>query len=124
MIFSDGMVRPNLSSNRHRNTKTIDFKWKHSKKVVYASHKYIKDEGGAQDNQFSDVMAFISVAAKILTKEPEYAIFVAICDGPYFQRTAGDDSRISRMRKQVSSHRGIIIGQHHEVLDILDARFR
>lgn len=62
--------------------KTIDFSWTTSKKTVYASHKYTRASGGAQDNQYSDLQEFIREANE--SNLPN-TYFVAIADGNYYK---------------------------------------
>lgn len=64
------------------NAKTIDFEWKTGDKTIYVSHKYTRDEGGAQDNQYHDLQQFIR-EARDSTRED--AVFIAIADGPYYE---------------------------------------
>jgi len=66
--------------------KSIDFYWKMKVggKIVdcYATHKYTKTNGGAQDNQFKDVTKFFADAAEYRGGDK---FFFAILDGPYYQ---------------------------------------
>lgn len=39
--------------------KTVDFTWDYEGLKFYAAHKYTKDEGGAQGNQYKDLQQFI-----------------------------------------------------------------
>lgn len=77
--------------------KSIDFAWSYSQngKVLraFATHKYTRDEGGAQDNQFSDVKRFLREAQAC--RDPN-TLFLAICDGSYYQRA--HDGRPSRLQ--------------------------
>ena len=61
--------------------KTLDFEWQSKGKQIYASHKYTKDGGGGQDNQYRDMKDFIREANKSHTPN---TIFLAIADGPYY----------------------------------------
>lgn len=69
-------------------TKTIDFQWDLTNVntgeifTCYASHKYTKDNGGAQDNQYNDVKIFMEHASK---NDDRYILFFAVCDGKYYQ---------------------------------------
>lgn len=71
-------------SNRNRTTKSIDFYWEYNNYKFYASHKYIKESGGAQDNQYNDIKHFIENANK---NSESFVKFLAICDGDYFNLT-------------------------------------
>lgn len=63
--------------------KSIDFHWKYDGIEFFASHKYTKDEGGAQDNQYHDLLIFVRNAAMSSDVGKR---FLAIADGPYYQR--------------------------------------
>ena len=63
-------------------TKTIDFYWKYKGKIFYASHKYTRQGGGSQDNQYKNLKEFIK-QANDSNKKDEY--FIAIADGEYYQ---------------------------------------
>jgi hypothetical protein len=63
--------------------KSIDFKWTWNNIMFYAAHKYTKDEGGAQDNQYHDLRLFLQYAK--LNSNPSI-MFYAIADGQYYQR--------------------------------------
>lgn len=70
-------------------SKTIDFEWEscdsEAGEILYffASHKYTKENGGAQDNQYNDIKNFMQLA-KLNDKKNQ--IFIAICDGEYYQK--------------------------------------
>lgn len=66
--------------------KTIDFKWEYKDYTIFASHKYTKDSGGSQDNQYKDLQEFIKQSRD--TKLPK-TIFIAIADGDYYMSENG-----------------------------------
>lgn len=66
--------------------KSIDFEIRVGDKIVYATHKHTGSEGGAQDNQFNDVKQFILEVVHIKQSDLSDDYFVAILDGPYYQR--------------------------------------
>ncbi len=78
--------------------KTIDFIWKYKDKQIYASHKYTKESGGAQDNQYRDLQEFIRQANE--SNLPN-TFFLALADGEYYSgRDRGTDTtKIERLRK-------------------------
>ncbi|MDR1008779.1 MAG: hypothetical protein LBL52_00825 [Rickettsiales bacterium] len=81
-----------------KDTKSIDFTWKTGKYTIYASHKYTKTSGGAQDNQYIDVQNFLKNAFDNNQKD---AKFVAICDGDYYlgkDASTGYESKLERLR--------------------------
>ena len=49
-------------------SKSIDFEIKVGLNVVYVSHKYTKDDGGAQDNQYNDIRRFLAIDSEWMCK--------------------------------------------------------
>ena len=91
--------------------KSIDFHWFFDGKEYYAAHKYTKDEGGAQDNQYNDLVEFLINAAK---SNYENIYFLAIGDGAYYQRSTNDNgvsykNRIDYMNQTYSNEHAIAI---------------
>lgn len=81
-------------------TKTIDFKWRYAGKIFYASHKYTRQEGGNQDNQYDNLKAFIAEANES-TKKDEY--FIAIADGAYYQKKR----KINALKAEANKSKGV-----------------
>lgn len=50
---------------------------------IYFSLKYTKDAGGAQDNQYGDLITFLKEGAKNKEKD---VLFIAIADGEYYKK--------------------------------------
>lgn len=77
---------------------------------MYAAHKFIRDDGGAQDNQYNDVFDFVKRASDNMETG---LVFVAICDGPYFtkRKQTNDRTFITRMDwlKRASNGRNVIV---------------
>lgn len=94
--------KENLAQDK--DVKSIDFAWNvvtqnGTELLFYASHKYTKDEGGAQDNQYEDLRAFMRNAR--LSADPNI-YFIAIGDGPFYQRKIAGSSftRIELMNQE------------------------
>ena len=100
-------------------SKSIDFEIQLGDNVIYVSHKYTKDDGGAQDNQFNDIIWFIreSKALKKTTLKNENVFFLAIVDGPYYQR----NNRIDKLRNEAENL--IEVCTIEELEDLLISRF-
>lgn len=87
-VINNGMlVSLKQSKESTSNPKTIDFSWiiktnKGTNIRCYASHKYTKDKGGSQDNQYNDLKSFMQHAHQNQAKN---TMFFAICDGKYYQ---------------------------------------
>jgi hypothetical protein len=81
LVVHSGLIVPKKESPSNA-SKTVDFKWDTDGYKCYASHKYTKDEGGAQDNQYKDLRDFME------NSRPNNDVktrFFAICDGEYYQ---------------------------------------
>ena len=86
----DGTPIPRESVKSYPKAKTIDFKWQYGNFEIYASHKYTHEEGGAQGNQYKDLLAFIEGCRD--SKNPKWR-FIAIADGPFYQGWDGQASK-------------------------------
>ena len=89
-----------LSHERPDKTyKSIDFRIKMKNgKVIYATHKYTKDEGGAQDNQKNDLLQFIQNARKYRKGE---IVFAVIADGTYYDRHGREELEMEASGSEV-----------------------
>lgn len=63
-------------------TKSIDFEWEYRSYMVYASHKYTNEAGGAQDNQFNGIKNFVENAKY---RNKQNVVFMALMDGDFYQ---------------------------------------
>lgn len=81
LINSDGEIVLRKHS-RAKPSKTLDFRWATGKYTVYATHKYTKEPGGGQDNQFKEVLELLKKFQNGSASED--CILFAIVDGPYY----------------------------------------
>lgn len=88
-ISSDGEVRQNMIGAP---SKSLDFRWKTGKFIIYASHKYTREGGGNQDSQYKEIAHLLEMFQK--ARESEQVILLAIVDGPYYT-----ESRMRRLRR-------------------------
>ena len=86
--------------------KSIDFYWEYQDKKFYAFHKYTRESGGAQDNQYSDMKSFIENANN--SANPTH-FFFAIADGAYFDTQNGQAqiSKIENLKQLANNQRGV-----------------
>lgn len=88
-VTENGIVNGSLGK-KISNSKSIDFEFEIDNVKIYISHKYTKDDGGAQDNQFNDIKLFINDVNLMLnnniSNKYENKIFIALVDGPYYKR--------------------------------------
>ena len=84
--------------------KSLDENIKGKEKIIYLSpkgklfdHKYAKEPGGHQDNQYEDLLKFIQACINIPEKN---SVFLAIADGEYFNSIDGKvgKTRIQNLR--------------------------
>lgn len=97
--------------------KSLDFKWTTHNHTVYATHKYTLEVGGAQDNQYNDLHAFINEANQ--SRAPN-TIFIAIADGPYYD-TRDRLRRATRIEalRQAANGKTVFAGRSADVPRIL-----
>lgn len=93
--------------------KTIDFRWNTKGKQIYASHKYTKEGGGAQDNQYSDLQEFINEANRSTLSN---TFFLAIADGDYYS-TRDANANMTRIEylKNLANRRNVFAIQINEL---------
>lgn len=99
------LTKEELTTDNH--TKSIDFYWEYKDYKFYATHKYTKESGGAQDNQYDDVKKFLS-HAKQYTKKGVF--FIAICNGNYYKKIikASGISKLEYLRNSVKDTNCIV----------------
>ena len=86
-VTGDGEIRK--MQPERKPSKSLDFRWKTRGYTVYASHKYTKQSGGAQDNQFHDVRSLLeNFHKKIADKK---TCLLAIVDGKYYSQRKMSD---------------------------------
>lgn len=73
--------RADKSQTSAQDSKSLDFRWDTAGIVCYASHKYTRESGGAQDHQFRDQKRFLENFRK---HDDRRAACFAICDGAYY----------------------------------------
>ncbi len=82
--------------------KSIDFSWKYKNNDFYVYHKYAKDSGGHQDNQYQDLQCFIEEANKVKIQN---TFFLAVADGEFWNTMNGKArmTKIERLRTLVNN---------------------
>ena len=89
----------------HSTAKTIDFSWTTNGKQIYASHKYTKEGGGAQDNQYADIKVFVDEANH---SDLPNTIFLAIVDGDYYKKKDASAGMIKlEYLKKISNQKSV-----------------
>ena len=78
-ITSDGEI---VKGKNPAKAKSLDFFWKEANYEFYATHKYTKQSGGSQDNQYKDVLIDLKKWQNGGAKDNQ--ILVAIVDGDYY----------------------------------------
>ena len=79
-ITRDGMIIK-LPEGEQRPSKSLDFCWTYNSITFYAMHKYTKEGGGNQDNQFKEMVGLLH--SFLGASNPSNALIV-IVDGPYY----------------------------------------
>ena len=91
-IDSDGNLRP--GAGKEVPGKSLDFQWKSGGKTYYAMHKYTKESGGAQDNQFHEMKELMR---RFHHCSDTNITLVVIVDGEYYQRS--NRSRLRELKR-------------------------
>jgi len=73
------VINGKITEKREPGIKSIDYTWNWNGRKVYASQKYTAENGGAQDNQYNDILSFLKNS-----QGNEEHIFIAIIDGDYY----------------------------------------
>ena len=112
----DGFTK--TSSGGATEAKSIDFYWEHKNKKFYAFHKYTRESGGAQDNQYNDMKSFIDNANDSAN---QLHFFFAIADGAYFDTQNGqaDISKIENLKQLANNQRGVYALRLSDLYDVL-----
>ena len=92
-VDSDGEVR---KIRRNPKSKSLDFMWTTGKTTCYAMHKYTKQSGGDQDNQFKEMEALLR---RFIECRDESCILIVIVDGPYY-----NDKKMASLRTITRTH--------------------
>ena len=106
------------SSGGSTEAKSIDFYWEYKDKKFYAFHKYTRESGGAQDNQYNDMKSFIENANSSAHKDH---FFFAIADGEYFDTQNGQAgiSKIENLKQLANNQRGVYALRLSELYELL-----
>lgn len=81
--------------------KSVDFKTCLKNKTLYIWHKYIEEAGGAQDNQFYDIL---NCSKNCSLNKDKSTYFLFVCAGDYFT-----DKKINILKTSVSTKNIIFI---------------
>ena len=111
LFIEDGIVKTIKEISNKKETKSIDFRWyittKTGKKITfYAAHKHTNDDGGSQDSQYTDLQMFMKHGSQSKNKD---TYFLAIGDGPYYQREKGGKTRIEIANETYGTHHCIAL---------------
>ncbi|MDD9854623.1 MAG: hypothetical protein OXU88_00430 [Gammaproteobacteria bacterium] len=111
-----GITRQNRSTKRDH--KTIDFSWTCNCARFYAAHKYTKQEGGAQTNQYHDLQTFVRES---VSNSDDKVHFVAIADGPFYENRNGlaGTTRIERLRALAGGSERVHVCRLDEIESLL-----
>lgn len=101
-----------------KEAKSVDFYWECGDKKFYVFHKYTRQTGGAQDNQYADIRSFITSAND---SSSDKNFFIAIADGAYFDTKNGhdDESKINSLKRLSNSGKGVYAVKINELNELL-----
>lgn len=93
IYFDNGEI---IKKKTSTSTKSIDFI--SEKHHIYFCAKHINDNGGAQDNQYNDILSFVHEYSKI--KYSEYSLYLVI-SGEYFNKKIMELNKIIKKLDKV-----------------------
>jgi hypothetical protein len=101
LYIISGQLQDGKNITTSKKPKSIDFVWKYETQEnglveFYATHKYTKEGGGAQDNQFNDIKLFLDNAQSYNRTDK---FFIAICDGAYYNQLPYIQNKINYSNK-------------------------
>lgn len=86
-ITSDGVIAQ-VGDDERKPSKSLDFQWQVGDITFYAMHKYTREGGGAQDNQFKEMLATLQNFVRATNKKK---VFIVIADGAYYTKSKMDE---------------------------------
>jgi len=110
------VTRQNRSTRRDH--KTVDFSWMCDGIRFYAAHKYTKQDGGAQGNQYHDLQTFVRES---VSNPDDDVHFIAIADGPFYEMQNGlaGTTRIKRLHALASGSDRVHVCRLDEIESLL-----
>ena len=88
IYIHNGELKTGLSKKPEERIKSVDCRCQRKIKATvwedFILQKWIGDEGGAQDNQFSDIRTFVEQANMYASVNKNNHRIIALIDGPYF----------------------------------------
>ena len=112
-VTSDGEIRLGKDFTGSKPSKSLDFEWQSHGLTCYASHKYTREGGGSQDNQYREQKKLL---INFLGCEDKDVVLFAICDGAYY-----DNKKMEELTSQTRTLSPCSFAVHiEEVSDKLD----
>ncbi len=90
MYISAGNLLEKSQKTGISKAKSIDFAWEYGGRKFYGYHKYTREEGGSQDNQYTDVKGFVEESREYKKAD---AFFIAIMDGDFYSGKNGESGK-------------------------------
>lgn len=100
-VFNDGIIK---NINKPLEIKSLDFYIKHPKMDIYVVHKYTNENGGAQDNQYHDVINQL----KELGEKTENIVWFCL-DGKYYNDQKINDLKAIRPNSKIFNINSLIL---------------
>ena len=119
-LFEGEILNQNDVRTRNVNPpcKSIDFSFEHNGNMFYVYHKYAKEAGGHQDNQYQDLQCFIEEANKV---NIPHTFFLAIADGNFWSTRNGRANMTKMQRLQELSNKTTVFAlSSNELITMLE----
>lgn len=105
----NGKIVKGKDKDDQKTGKSIDFKWEYTFNgktlTFYATHKYTKNSGGSQDNQYKDVQEFHTESRNCIN---ENILLLSITDGPYYllKETSVKNQNLTKLEYLSKQYKG------------------
>lgn len=105
----NGKIVKGKDKEDQKTGKSIDFRWEYTFNdktlTFYATHKYTKNAGGSQDNQYKDVQEFHNESRNCIDLNTH---LLSITDGPYYlkKETSIKNQNITKLEYLNTQFRG------------------
>jgi len=121
LLIINGRLLRRKEIQNAENHKTIDFHAITNDINLYIAHKYTAEAGGAQDNQYNDLINFITQANQYIGD----SYFIALADGSYYKdlTTNLNGQRVNKLEylKHIANKENVFACDINNLQSIIDS---
>jgi hypothetical protein len=120
LLIINGRLFRRSEIQNAENHKTIDFHAITNDINLYIAHKYTAEAGGAQDNQYNDLINFITQANQYIGDD----YFIALADGNYYKdlTTNLNGKRVNKLEylKHIANKQHVFASDINNLQSVID----